>query len=46
MGKKKMLMFAASGQSFCYLVTIVLIHYPGKFGYAHKKEAAPGFAAL
>lgn len=40
------MMFAASGQSFCYLIITVLIRYSEKPGYAHKKQVASGSVAF
>ena len=45
-GRRKMMMFAASGQAFCYLIITVLIRYSEMPGYAHKKEVASGSVAL
>jgi Sugar (and other) transporter len=45
-GRRKMMMFAASGQAFCYLIITVLIRYSEKTGYAYKKEVASGSVAL
>jgi hypothetical protein len=45
-GRRKMMIFAASGQSFCYLIITVLLRYSEKSGYAHKREVASGSVAL
>ena len=34
------MMFAASGQSFCYLIITILLRYNEKPGYAHAKQVA------
>jgi MFS family permease len=45
-GRRKMLMFAAAGQSFCYLIITILIRYNEKEGYAHKAEVAKASVAF
>jgi Sugar (and other) transporter len=45
-GRRKMMMFAATGQSFCYFIITILIRYSEMSGYAHKKEVASGSVAL
>lgn len=39
-GRRKMMMFGAAGQSFCYLLITVLIRYSELDGYAHQKQVA------
>lgn len=39
-GRRKMLMYAAAVQAFCYLMITILIRYNELPGYAHSKEVA------
>lgn len=39
-GRRKMMIFAASGQSFCYLLITILLYYNEKPGFAHAHEVA------
>lgn len=45
-GRRKMMMYAAAGQCFCYLLITVLIRYSEKPGYAHTKEVASASVAF
>lgn len=45
-GRRKMMMYAAAGQSFCYLIITVLIRYNEMPGYAHSKQVAEGSIAF
>ena len=45
-GRRKMLMYAAAGQCFCYLIITVLLRYNEKPGYAAKDEVAKGSVAF
>lgn len=45
-GRRKMLMYAAAGQGFCYLIITVLIRYSEKPGYAHAQQAASASVAF
>jgi hypothetical protein len=45
-GRRKMLIFAAAGQSFCYLLITILIRYNEKPGYAHGHEVASASVAF
>lgn len=43
---RKMLMYAAAGQSFCYLIITICIRYSELPGYAHQKEIASASVAF
>lgn len=45
-GRRKMMMFAGAGQSFCYLIICVLIRYSEKDGYPNQREVAKGSVAF
>lgn len=45
-GRRNMMIFAASGQSFCYLIITILIRYNEKPGYAHAHEVASASVAF
>ena len=41
-----MMIFASSGQCFCYFIITILIRYSEKPGYPHAKEVASGSVAF
>ena len=45
-GRRKMLMFAAAGQCFCYLIITVLLRFNEMPGYAHKDQVASGLSLI
>jgi MFS family permease len=45
-GRRNMLIFAAAGQSFCYLLITILIRYNEKPGYEHSHEVASASVAF
>jgi hypothetical protein len=45
-GRRNMMIFAAAGQSFCYLLITILIRYNEKPGYAHTHEVASASVAF
>lgn len=45
-GRRKMLMYAAAGQCFCYLIITVMIRYSVLPGYAHQEEVAKASVAF
>ncbi|KAK0314612.1 hypothetical protein LTR01_001436 [Friedmanniomyces endolithicus] len=45
-GRRKMLMYAAAGQGFCYLIITVLIRYSEKSNFAGGKEVASASVAF
>ncbi|KAF2098073.1 general substrate transporter [Rhizodiscina lignyota] len=45
-GRRKMMMYAAAGQAFCYLLITVLIRYNELNGYAHRTEVAKASIAF
>jgi len=45
-GRRKMLMYAAAGQGFCYLIITILIRYSEKPGYAHSSQVAAASVAF
>lgn len=45
-GRRKMMMYAAAGQAFCYLLITILIRYNEKPGYAHSTEVAKASIAF
>lgn len=45
-GRRKMIMYAAAGQCFCYLIITVLLRFNEKPGYAHKDEVASASVAF
>ncbi|KIW03943.1 uncharacterized protein PV09_04781 [Verruconis gallopava] len=45
-GRRKMMMYAAAGQAFCYLLITVLIRYNEKPGYPHSGEVAKASIAF
>ena len=45
-GRRNMMIFAAAGQSFCYLIITILIRYNEKPGYAHAHEVASASVAF
>ena len=45
-GRRKMIMYAAAGQGFCYLCITVLLRFNEKDGYPHKQEVASASVAF
>lgn len=45
-GRRKMIMYAASGQCFCYLIITVLLRFNEKDGYQHKEQVASASVAF
>lgn len=45
-GRRKMLMFAAAGQCFCYICITALLRYSEKPGYSAQKEVASASVAF
>lgn len=45
-GRRKLMMYAAAGQGFCYLLITVLLRYNEKPGYTAKKEVASASVAF
>ncbi|KAJ8995566.1 hypothetical protein HRR80_000333 [Exophiala dermatitidis] len=45
-GRRNMMIFASSGQAFCYLLITILIRYNEKPGYAHAHEVASASVAF
>jgi hypothetical protein len=45
-GRRKMLMFAAAGQCFCYTIITALIRYSEKPGYSAQHEVASASVAF
>ncbi|PSK50412.1 High-affinity glucose transporter [Elsinoe australis] len=45
-GRRKMMMYAAAGQCFCYLIITVCIRYTVLEGYAHQREVAKASIAF
>jgi len=45
-GRRKMLMYAAAGQCFCYLIITIMIRYNELPGYAHQTEVAKASVAF
>lgn len=45
-GRRKMMMYAAAGQCFCYLIITILIRYNELEGYAHRTEVAKASVAF
>lgn len=45
-GRRKMLMYAAAGQCFCYLIITVMIRYNELPGYPHQTEVAKASVAF
>ncbi|KAL9106162.1 MAG: hypothetical protein Q9227_008754 [Pyrenula ochraceoflavens] len=45
-GRRKLLLFGASGQAFCYLIITVLLRFSEKPGYAHAHEVASASIAF
>lgn len=45
-GRRKMMMFAAAGQSFCYLIITILIYFNERPGYAHADQVASASVAF
>ncbi|KAF1344962.1 general substrate transporter [Delphinella strobiligena] len=45
-GRRKMMMYAAAGQCFCYLIITVLIRYNEKPGYSGSKDVASASVAF
>ena len=45
-GRRKMMIFAAAGQSFCYLIITILIRYNEKPGFAHAHDVASASVAF
>ncbi|KAF2717601.1 general substrate transporter [Polychaeton citri CBS 116435] len=45
-GRRKMLMYAAAGQGFCYMLITILLRYADKPGYAHQTEVASASVAF
>ena len=44
-GRRNMMIFAATGQSFCYFIITILIRFNEEPGYAHTKEVASASVA-
>jgi hypothetical protein len=45
-GRRNMMIFASSGQCFCYFIITILIRYSEKPGYPNQKEVASGSVAF
>jgi sugar porter (SP) family MFS transporter len=45
-GRRKMMMFGAAGQGFCYLMITICIRYSELSGYGHTKEIASASVAF
>lgn len=45
-GRRKMMMYAAAGQCFCYLIITILLRYNEMPGYAHADQMAKGSVAF
>ena len=45
-GRRKMLMYGAAGQAFCYLIITILIRYNEMDGYPHGAEVAKASVAF
>lgn len=45
-GRRRMLIFAASGQFFCYMIITILIRFNEKAGYPHQAEVAKASVAF
>jgi MFS family permease len=45
-GRRKMMMYAAAGQFFCYLIITILLSYNEKPGYPHSAEVAKASIAF
>lgn len=45
-GRRKMLMYAAAGQGFCYLMITILLALSDKPGFAHASEVASASVAF
>jgi sugar porter (SP) family MFS transporter len=45
-GRRNLMMYAAAGQSFCYIFITALIRYAEMPGYAHQKEVASASVAF
>ena len=45
-GRRKMIMYAAAGQCFCYLIITVMIRYSIKHGYSGKDQVASASVAF
>ncbi|KAK3720154.1 hypothetical protein LTR37_003978 [Vermiconidia calcicola] len=45
-GRRKMIMYAAAGQCFCYLIITVLLRHSEKPGYPHQEEVAAASVAF
>ncbi|KAK3061080.1 hypothetical protein LTS18_007064 [Coniosporium uncinatum] len=45
-GRRKMMMYAAAGQCFCYLIITVLLRFNELDGYPHQKEVASASIAF
>lgn len=45
-GRRKMLMYAAAGQCFCYLIITILIRYTKLEGYPHAAEVGKASVAF
>lgn len=45
-GRRKMMIFASSGQCFCYFIITILIRYSEQPGYKNAKEVASGSVAF
>ncbi|KAF2460444.1 general substrate transporter [Lineolata rhizophorae] len=45
-GRRKMMMYAAAGQCFCYVMITALLRYANKDGYAHQTEVAKASIAF
>ena len=45
-GRRKMIMYAAAGQCFCYLIITVLLRYNEMPGYAHRDQVASASVAF
>jgi len=45
-GRRKMMMYAAAGQCFCYICITALLRYTSLPGYAHSSECAKASIAF
>ncbi|EME89736.1 uncharacterized protein MYCFIDRAFT_71755 [Pseudocercospora fijiensis CIRAD86] len=45
-GRRKMLMYAAAGQCFCYMIITILLRYAAMPGYGSQKEVASASVAF
>lgn len=45
-GRRKMIMYAATGQCFCYLLITILLRFSEKEGYPHQEQVAAASVAF